>query len=121
MITVGLTRIVHQNITSGTTNHRNRMPFVPTNVVLRIERNGANGPLRFDLDNLPHGVIVGDLGLNGITLLKGQNRRVLSLKADDWVPATTRSFHAVCRSEGNQASQPMTLHVRRGDDVAGTR
>lgn len=96
-------------------------PGTRTTLVLRIERNGANGPLRFDVDNLPHGVIVADLGLNGITLLPGQTRRVMFLQADDWVPETTRSMHAVVRGEGGQASPPMTLHVRRGTDVAESK
>lgn len=95
-------------------------PGTRTTVVLKIERNGANGPLRFDVDNLPHGVIVADLGLNGITLLPGQTERVLFLQAADWVPETDRLMHAVSRGQGEQASPPLLLHVRRGAEVAGS-
>ncbi len=80
---------------------------------LKIERNGANGPLRFDVNNLPHGVIVDNLGLNGITLLPGQTQRRLFLTASDWVPESSRLIHAICRSEGKPCSLPIRLTVTR--------
>ncbi|MCA9114615.1 MAG: hypothetical protein KDA79_05980 [Planctomycetaceae bacterium] len=88
-------------------------PGTRTTAIVRIERNGADGPLRFDVENLPHGVIVADLGLNGITLLPGQTRRVIFLEADSQVPETTRPMFAICRNEGKQASAPLLLHVRQ--------
>ena len=36
--------------------------------MLKIERNGYDGELRFEVDNLPHGVIVGHIGLSGIMI-----------------------------------------------------
>ena len=32
---------------------------------LKIERNGFNDRVQFEIENLPHGVIVDDIGLNG--------------------------------------------------------
>ena len=94
-------------------------PGTRTTAVVRIERNGANGPLRFDVENLPHGVIVADLGLNGITLLPGQTRRVIFLEATSQVPETSRLMFALCRNEGKQASLPVQLHVRPAVRVSG--
>jgi hypothetical protein len=82
-----------------------------TTAIVKAERNGAVGDLRFDVDNLPHGVVVDDLGLNGITLLPGQTERRIFITAREWVPETRRMVFAICRSEGNQASVPLVFHV----------
>lgn len=95
-------------------------PGRQTSAIVRIERNGAAGDLRFDVDNLPHGVIVDDLGLNGITLLPGQTERRIFISARDWVPETTRLVYAVCRSEGNQTSTPVLFRVKANRSVAST-
>jgi len=94
-------------------------PGTTVTAVLHIERNGENGPVRFDLDNLPHGVIVANLGLNGITLLPGQTERRLFIRADMWVPDSTRLIFAVSRGAGTQVSRPVRFHVRRSGEVAG--
>jgi WD40 repeat protein/mono/diheme cytochrome c family protein len=93
------------------------VPGTMTTAIVRIERNGAKGDLRFDVDNLPHGVIVADLGLSGITVLAGRNERRIFLQADSWVPETNRLIHAVSRTEGNQSSRPIGFHVRRVQKV----
>lgn len=93
-------------------------PGRQTSAFVRIERNGAAGDLRFDVDNLPHGVIVDDLGLNGITLLPGQTERRIFISARDWVPETTRLVYAISRSEGNQASVPVLFRVKADRSVA---
>jgi hypothetical protein len=85
---------------------------------IRIERNGFDGELKFDVDNLPHGVIVDNIGLNGIMVRKGETERQVFLTASGWVPETTHAIHAVALGEGNQASRPITLHVRRPGQVA---
>ncbi len=78
-----------------------------------VKRGSAKGALRFDVENLPHGVVVDNLGLNGITLLEGQDAGEIFLKAAPWVPETDRPAFAVCRESGKQASLPVLLHVRR--------
>jgi hypothetical protein len=89
------------------------VPGTMTTAIVKIERNGAKGDLRFDVDNLPHGVIVADLGLSGITVLAGRNERRIFLQADAWVPEADRLIHAVSRTQGNQSSRPIRFHVRR--------
>ena len=78
-----------------------------------LKRGSAKGALRFDVENLPHGVVVDNLGLNGITLLEGQDAGEIFIKAASWVPETDRPAFAVCREAGKQASLPVMLHVRR--------
>lgn len=83
--------------------------------MLRIERNGFQGELKFDVDHLPHGVIVDNIGLSGILVRANENERRIELTAADWVRETTRQISAVAQTQGNQASRPIVLHVRRDD------
>ena len=86
--------------------------------ILRVERNGFNGESRFDIDNLPHGVIVDNLGLSGVMVREGEHERQIFLTAAKWVPETTRWIHAVSRAQGNQASSSIKLHVQAPGQVA---
>lgn len=79
---------------------------------VKIKRHTHKTEVRFDVQNLPHGVIVDNLGLNGITLLEGQNEGEIHLKADPWVPETDRLIFAISREAGKQTSLPVLLHVR---------
>ena len=80
---------------------------------LKIERNGFDGVVVFNVDNLPHGVIVENLGLNGITFLANESEREISFSAVPWVPDLDRPFHAVENQAGRQTSRPLLLQVRR--------
>jgi WD40 repeat protein len=80
---------------------------------LRVERHGFDDRIQFDVPNLPHGVIVDDIGLNGILIPEGKTERTMFLRAEPWVPEQSRTFFAVAQVEGNQVSCPMVLHVRR--------
>lgn len=88
-------------------------PGTTITAMLRIERNGYKGDLKFDVDHLPHGVIVDNIGLSGILVRAGETHRRVYLTAADWVRDTTRQIHAVGLGQGNQASRPIVLHVRR--------
>ena len=78
---------------------------------LRIERLGFDGVVTFSVDNLPHGVIVENLGLNGITFLADETGREISIAAARWVAPMERPFHAVENQAGRQASRPLLLQV----------
>jgi mono/diheme cytochrome c family protein len=81
---------------------------------IKIKRNaGKPAAIRFDVQNLPHGCIVDNLGLNGITLLETQTEGEIHLKCDPWVAETTVPIYAVIRGLGNQTSLPVTLHIRK--------
>lgn len=85
---------------------------------LKLDRRGFKGVVKFEDMNLPHGVIVANLGLNGITLLEGQTERELFLAARPWVPETRRPFHLVAKAAGDQASPPIMVRVLARDQVA---
>lgn len=81
---------------------------------LSIVRNGFDGVVTFSVDNLPHGVIVENLGLNGITFLGDENEREIFLSCVRWVADLERPFHAVENQAGRQTSPSLMLKVRRG-------
>ena len=82
---------------------------------VRIERRGYEGRVQFEAinQNLPHGVIIDNIGLNGLMIVEGQTERVFFLTAADWVPEQSRTFHLKSTEEGNQTSWPIILHVKR--------
>jgi len=88
---------------------------------IKIKRTGVDDAIRFDVENLPHGVIVDNLGLNGITLLPGQSEGEIHIKAEPWVKDMDRLIFAKTRGIGQRggvtgvsdiASLPVLLHVR---------
>ncbi|WP_254510890.1 WD40 repeat domain-containing protein [Anatilimnocola floriformis] len=80
---------------------------------LRIERQNFNDRVAFDVQNLPHGVIVDDIGLSGVLIVEGQLERTIFLRAEPWVKDQDRLFHAQANVEGNQVSKPMLLKIRK--------
>lgn len=81
-----------------------------------VERNGYDGEIEFGREfsgrNLPHGVFIDNIGLNGLTLLQGESVRQFFIMAAKWVPPSTRHFHLRANVEGNPTSLPVPLHVR---------
>ena len=69
-----------------------------------VERNGLDDDVRFDVDNLPHGIIVDNIGLSGVLVRKQETERQIFLTARPWVTETDRFIHAVAQTAGNQAT-----------------
>lgn len=92
-------------------------PGTTITATLKVERNGFNDRVQFDVENLPHGVIVDNIGLNGVLIPEGQSERQVFLSCARWVPDIDRMFYARA-GVGGQASLPVTLRVRRGGPVA---
>jgi WD40 repeat protein/mono/diheme cytochrome c family protein len=89
--------------------------------ILRIRRNGHDDLATFTVENLPHGVIVDNIGLNGVLIPKGENEREIVLTAAKWVPETDRLCYAVENQAGRQTSLPVLLHIRKpGSQLAVT-
>jgi hypothetical protein len=91
--------------------------------LLKIHRNGHDDLVTFFAENLPHGVIVADIGLNGVLIPKGESERQIFFSADRWVADQARPFHMVEQQAGKQTSQPVLLKVRVSEAgaSAGTR
>jgi hypothetical protein len=94
-------------------------PGTTTTCKLSIDRHGFTGSLEFDVNDLPHGVIVDNIGLNGILIPAGQNEQTVYLSAAPWVAPIDRLFFAVSKTARDQpkvdgqASLPVWLRIRR--------
>lgn len=86
-------------------------PGTTVSAWLRLERNGHDDLVTFSVNNLPHGVIVDNIGLSGVLIPKGENEREIFLTAYDWVPETERPCFALSNQAGNQTSAPALLKV----------
>lgn len=78
---------------------------------IKLERNGFEGDVKFDVDNLPHGVIVDNIGLSGVLVRANETERQIFLTARPWVQPTSRFIHVVAQSQGNQASRAIRLRI----------
>ncbi|MBI1899740.1 MAG: pre-peptidase C-terminal domain-containing protein, partial [Planctomycetia bacterium] len=87
-------------------------PGTTVTALLKIERNDFNDPVKLDVNNLPHGIIVDNIGLNGVLIPPGQTERQIFITSRPWVSAMSRPFHAVSAEAGNQASPGVMLHVK---------
>jgi hypothetical protein len=87
------------------------VPGERTKCRLRVERNGFNDRLQMDVENLPHGVIVDDIGLSGVLVREKETERIVFLRCEPWVKPQSREFIAKTKEAGNQTSLPMRLHV----------
>src|SRR4030095_8870921 len=81
--------------------------------LLRVKRNGHDELITFTVENLPHGVIVDNIGLNGVLIPKEQNERQIFLNAAKWVQETDRFCYAIENQAGKQTSRPVLLKVRK--------
>jgi hypothetical protein len=75
---------------------------------LRIERKGFNDPVTFEVESLPHGVIVADIGLNGVLIPEDQTERKIFLQCSPWVATQSR----LCHARANEAEKPTSRPVR---------
>jgi hypothetical protein len=80
---------------------------------LKIERNGHKDRVSFDVENLPHGVIVADIGLNGVLIPEGQDERQVFIRCAPWVQETDRLCYAKAREAGSPTGKPVVLKVRK--------
>ncbi len=88
-----------------------------------VDRKGYEGNVPFGNEgsgrNLPHGLIVDNIGLNGLLILEKQTERNFFISAAKWVPEQERLFHLKTDVEGGQAAAPVRIRVRRSGAVAG--
>jgi hypothetical protein len=93
-------------------------PGSSVTATLRVERNGFDGLIKFELENLPHGVIVANIGLSGVMMPEGETERQIFIAADSWVPETSRLGFAMADQVANQCSPPVMIHVRKDAPLA---
>lgn len=82
---------------------------------LTVERGPAfTGRVPIDVRNLPLGVRVLNIGLNGVLVTETQTARTVSLYAEPWAEPMERPFYAVGRAESagtEHSSSPILLVV----------
>ena len=61
--------------------------------------------------NLPHGLIIDDLGLNGLLVVEGETEREFSIRAAPKARPGRRPFHLLAAPDGGQASPPAMIEV----------
>jgi hypothetical protein len=79
---------------------------------LKIRRNGHKDLVTFQVENLPFGVIVDNIGLNGVLIPKEDNARDIFLTCAKWVQPMDRLCYAIEQNAGRQTSRPLLLKVR---------
>jgi len=82
---------------------------------VRAERLDFEGRIELGGDdsgrNLPHGVYVDNIGLNGLLIVEGQTEREFFITAAPKVRPGARRFHLRATADGGQVSQPAILRV----------
>lgn len=85
---------------------------------LVVKRNKHGGDIDFGNAesgrNLPHGVYVDNIGLNGLRIIKGQGDvREVFITAAQWVPEQDRLFHLRANNIDGETTAPVLLKVRK--------
>jgi hypothetical protein len=99
-------------------------PGKETTVTLHVQRqNGFKGRVPCNVDNLPPGVRVVNVGLNGVLITEDQTSRTFTLRAEDWAQPMEQPFYVVAEVESGSstlhASPPLILKVRSRRRAAG--
>lgn len=89
---------------------------------VRVARDGHKGLVSFGKEgagrNLPFGLYVDNVGLNGLLIPEDEQERDFFVTAAGWVPGQSRLFHLKAAQAGGVTSQPVLLHVRGKEQVA---
>ncbi len=87
---------------------------------IALQRVTEKGLQDISVANLPHGVIVDSIGLNGVEIAENQDRREVFLRCAPWVAEMDRLCFAVLGGSNNvvdpagkQTSLPVLLRIRR--------
>jgi len=94
-----------------------------TPVTLHCERkNGFKGRILYALMNLPPGVVVVSLGLNGGVVADKETDGTMTLRAEDWVQPVEQPLYMVGTVESSSSTQhasaPLVLKVRPKQTLA---
>jgi hypothetical protein len=100
-------------------------PGQQVTVTLHVERqNGYKGRVPCYVKNLPRGVQVVNIGLNGVLVTESQTSRTFILRAEDWVKPIEQPIYVVGEVESdsstNHASPPLELKVTEHKQASST-
>jgi hypothetical protein len=77
-------------------------------------RGGFKGRIPLEVQGLPHGVHVLDVGLNGILITEGETWRTFVIRAEPWVRPAAHPFVVLAKREGKNtehAARSVLLRV----------
>ena len=93
--------------------------------LVKAERHDFTGRIEFGGGdagrNLPYGVFVDNVGLNGLLIVEGQNEREFFITAAPIAKPCRRLFHLRTTADGNQASVPAVINVLPAETAAPSR
>jgi hypothetical protein len=92
-------------------------------IKLNVERhNGFKGRVPCTVQNLPLGVRVVNVGLNGVLVTEAQSSRTFTLRAEDWAKPISQPIYVVGEVESNSStmhpSAPIMVKVTAGKQTA---
>jgi hypothetical protein len=95
-------------------------------LTVKVERhNGFTGRVPISVMNLPHGVRVDDIGLNGVMITEAETSRTVHLVAEPWVQPHSQPIVVVGRVEVNSPlrneSAARAVELVVGQAVPGQR
>jgi hypothetical protein len=98
-------------------------PGKEVTVTLHVDRhNGFKGRVPCFVQNLPPGVRVVNVGLNGVLVTEAQSSRTFTLRAEDWAKAISQPIYVVGIVESNSPtmhpSAPMLLKIAAANETA---
>ena len=98
-------------------------PGKEVTVTLDVARhNGFAGRVPCSIENLPPGVRVVNVGLNGVLVTESQTSRTFTLKAEDWAKPIEQPIYVVAVVESNSStnhpSPPILLKVASNNQAA---
>ncbi|HEV2350879.1 MAG TPA: hypothetical protein VG028_13650 [Terriglobia bacterium] len=91
-------------------------PGKEVKVTLTVNRqNGFKGRVPCDVENLPPGVRIVNVGLNGVLVTEAQTSRTFTIRAEDWAQPISQPIYVVAEVESNSStrhsSPPLLLKV----------
>ena len=100
-------------------------PGQQVTVTLHVERqNGYKGRVPCFVKNLPHGVQVVNIGLNGVLVTETQTSRTFTLRAEEWAKPIEQPIYVVGEVESdsstNHASPPLELKITEHKQAASS-
>ena len=98
-------------------------PGKEVTVTLHVDRhNGFKGRVPCFVQNLPPGVRVVNVGLNGVLVTEAQSSRTFTLRAEDWAKAISQPIYVVGIVESNSPtmhpSAPVLLKIAAANETA---
>jgi hypothetical protein len=82
-------------------------------VEARIERLGHFGArVPISVQNLPFGVRILDIGLNGVLITEAESARKFTIYCEPWVKPQTRPFYVTANIEGGTANTALPLVLK---------